>query len=335
MRIGNNPRKSTATISTDFYHQVVVPVYIPNLEDYYAQSHQILKICLKTLIASSHSKTFITIVNNGSCQEVLHYLDQLYSEGQIHELIHTSNIGKVNAIYKGITGHSFPLITISDADVLFLKGWQKATYDVLESIPQAGAVCTTPLSRNIKYLTSNILFDYFFSKSLAFTDVKNPVAMQQFAVSIGKNKFLRQSHLEKYLTVTKNGTRAVVGAGHYVCTYRGDIFAKNRFSHSEEFMGKTVRKHLDLPVLKKNYWRLSTEENYTYHMGNGLEDWMVDMSIEKNNDNLQQPKLQKRGSSLLSFWIKTNIFSQIIYIPFLLRKFLWYKGLPRKVANHY
>ncbi len=335
MRIGNNPRKSTATISTEFFHQVIVPVYIPNLEDYYSQSFQILRICMDTLIASSHDKTFFTIVNNGSCEEVSHYLDQLYNKGQIHELIHTANIGKVNAIYKGLTGHSFPLLTISDADVLFLNGWQKATYAVLEAIPQSGAVCTTPLSRNIKYLTSNIFFDCFFSKSLRFTDVKNPIAMQQFTASIGKEKFLRQSHLEKYLTVTKNGVRAVVGAGHYVCTYRGEIFAKNCFSHSEEFMGKTVRQHLDLPVLKKNYWRLSTEENYTYHMGNGIEDWMLEITAQKNTDNLQKPKLQKRNASSFSFWIKTTVFSKIIYVPFLLRKFLWYKGLPLKVANHY
>lgn len=335
MRIGNNPRKSTATISTDFFHQVVVPIYIPDLQGYYVQSFDILKICLSTLLATSHSKTFITIVNNGSCDEVQSYLDHLHDNNQIHELIHTSNIGKVNAIYKGLTGHSFPLITISDADVLFLSGWQKATYSIFDAIPQAGAICTTPLSRNIKYLTSNVLFDCFFSKSLRFTDVKDPVAMQQFAVSIGKDKFLRKSHLQKYLTVTKKGVRAVVGAGHYVCTYKGDVFSNNTFSHSEEFMGKTVQQHLDLPVLKKNYWRLSTEENFTYHMGNGLEDWMLEVPIQKNTENLSLPKLHRRSSFLLSFWIKTSIFSQIIYIPFLLRKFLWYKGLPRKVANHY
>ena len=290
---------------------------------------------METLIASSHGKTFITIVNNGSCDDVSVYLDQLHSQGQIHELIHTSNVGKVNAIYKGLTGHSFPLVTISDADVLFLNGWQKATYAIFNAIPQAGAVCTTPISRNIKYLTSNIFFDCFFSKSLRFSDVKDPVAMQQFACSIGKDKFLRKSHLEKYLTVKKNGVRAVVGAGHYVCTYRGAIFSNTCFSFSETSMGKAVGKNIDQPVVKKNYWRLSTESNFTYHMGNTLENWMLEMSVKKTDENLPQPKLKKRNATIVGYWIKTSLFSQIIHLPYVLRKFLWYKGLPRKVANHY
>ncbi len=335
MRIGQNPRKSTSTVTTDFYHQIVVPVYIPNLENYYAETLQILKICLKSLIASSHSKTFITIVNNGSCQEVSRYLDQLFTEGQIQELIHTANIGKVNAVFKGLTGHSFPLVTISDGDVFFLNGWQKATYAIFEAMPQAGAVCTTPISRNIKYLTSNIFFDCFLSKALRFTDVKDPEAMQQFTASIGKDKFLRQSHLEKYLTITKNGVRAVVGAGHYVCTYRGDIFSNNCFSFSATSMGKAVNRNIDQPVVKKNYWRLSTERNFTHHMGNTLENWMHEISVKETAEKLPQPKFKKRYATLVGYWIKTSFFSQIIYIPFVLRKFLWYKGLPRKVANHY
>ena len=59
-----------------------------------------------------HSKTFITIVNNGSCNEIKVYLDDLLDKNAIQELIHTQNIGKLNAILKGISGHQFELVTI-------------------------------------------------------------------------------------------------------------------------------------------------------------------------------------------------------------------------------
>jgi hypothetical protein len=57
------------------------------------------------------------------------------------------------------------LVTISDADVLFLANWQRETYQVFESFPKAGSVSPCPNSRLLKYYTANILFDKLFSKS--------------------------------------------------------------------------------------------------------------------------------------------------------------------------
>ena len=40
--------------------------------------------------------------------------------------------------------------------------------------------------------------------------------------------------------------------------------------------GDSEGQFLDIPVVKKGFWRLSTADNYAYHMGNVLEDWMFD-----------------------------------------------------------
>ena len=97
MRVGYNPYKDQILEET-YHHQVVIPVYIPNQEGYFKDSFAILKLCLESLWTTVHEKTFITIVNNGSEKIVADYLDLLLKENKIQELIHTENIGKLNAI---------------------------------------------------------------------------------------------------------------------------------------------------------------------------------------------------------------------------------------------
>ena len=181
MRIGFNPQKDKEQQPNDFFHQVIIPVYIPNQEGYFKDSFKILKHCLESLFKTIHPRTYISVINNGSGDFVNDYLDRLLSEGRIQELIHTQNIGKLNAVLKGVSGHDFKFVTVTDCDVLFLKDWQVETYKVFECFPKTGAVCPTPSSKSLKNHTFNIWFDLLFSKSLYFAKVKNPQALKAFA----------------------------------------------------------------------------------------------------------------------------------------------------------
>ncbi len=121
MRNQYNHKKEKKINKSDCFHQFVLPVYITNQEGYFKDSIRILKLCIESLLKTVHSKTYITIVNNGSCKEVEDYLNNLYQGGKIHEVIHTENIGYINAMLKGIAGQNFPIFTNADADVLFLN----------------------------------------------------------------------------------------------------------------------------------------------------------------------------------------------------------------------
>lgn len=340
MRIGHNPNKDK-NLDVSFYeHQVIVPVHIPNFEGYFKDSLTILKYCLESLFKTSHERTFFTIVNNGSCKEVLDYLNDLFEKKSVHEIIHTESIGKMNAILKGLVGHDFPLTTITDADVIFLQNWQKATYAVFNGFPKAGVVTTTPNSKLLKYHTEPLFFSNLFSRSLSFSDVQNPNALIKFSHSIGNTSLFKKIHLEKYLTITsKCGVKAVVGAGHFVATYRGDLF-DNLTSTSTEFSlgGKSEEEFLDRPLIKKALWRLSTLENYTLHMGNTLEPWMgnvLDSSrnlkyIDTQTVKLAPSKLKNSGILLIQKLLAKVIFRKPIWIFY-----LQLKGLKRKEAKEY
>jgi hypothetical protein len=339
MRIGFNPHKDKEQQPSDFFHQVILPIYIPNQEGYFKDSFAILKLCLESLFKTCHHKTYFTVVNNGSCKVVIDYLDELFKEGKINELIHTTNIGKLNAILKGIAGTNFPLVTVSDADVLFLANWQYDTYIVFDTFPKAGFVSPCPNSKLLKYNTANILFKKIFSKAMTFKSVKNPSAMQSFADSIGNSILFNKHNLNKYLTVSKNEVNAVIGGGHFVGTYRGSIFQKLTQSYSNfKLGGDSEEDLLDKPVSFQGYWRLSTADNYAYHMGNTFEDWMVSKveSLEMNTSEYDKmPKLTKVKSYSFANWFIFKVFSKILFRKPIWRLFLRHKGLTKSEAVEY
>lgn len=339
MRIGFNPNKDKVQESNEFFHQVIVPVYIPNHEGYFKDSFTILKYCMQSLLNTTHPKTYFTIVNNGSCDEVVNYLNDLHKQNKIQELIHTTNIGKLNAILKGITGQQFPLITISDADVLFLNDWQQATYQIFETFPLAGVVSTTPSSKAIRYFTSNVLCSNILSNHMRFTQVVNPDAMKSFAESIGNPSLYKACHLEKYLTISKGNVKAVIGAGHFVATYRGSIFDTVQQRNTIYNLGGNSECNvLDKPVIENGFWRLSTENNYTFHMGNTIEDWMskqVEDLYENKYICKTTPKLVAINCNRFVNWFALKIFSKALFVKLIWIFFLRLKGLSKEQANHY
>lgn len=337
MRVGFNPNKDKVLPKSDFTHQVIVPVYIPHQNDYFKDSFQILKLCLESLFKTCHSKTFITVVNNGSCSEVVSYLNQLQYEAKLHEVIHTTAIGKLNAILKGFSGHDFPLITITDADVLFLNQWQKATCEVFEAFPKAGIVSPSPNPRMIRYYTANILITTLFSKEVSFTSVKAKEDMIAFAKSISNENLFKPVHLEKNLTIKSNNIEALIGAGHFVATYKGVGFNKlqQRFTKfslggdSEEFL-------LDKPATDLGLWRLSTQDNYVYHLGNVKENWMQDEfdNITSTSSTFENRVDNKVYAGVLNvFYMK--FFSQLIFRKPFWQLYLRYKGLTPEEAEQY
>jgi hypothetical protein len=337
MRVGVNPNRDTK-IEQDYFHQVIIPLYIPNTEDYYKDAFRVFKISIISLIKSSHGKTFITIVNNGSCDEVKAYLNDLYNQQKIQEIIHSVNIGRVNASLKGISGHDFDFVTLSDGDVLFLNGWQKATYSVFKSFPKTGMVCPTPSSRSYNNYTFNIWFSKLFSKKLKFSSVKDKQALINFAKSLDNLHFYKKCHLEQYLTISNNESSAVVGAGHFIATYRADILNSLKTTFTPFKMGGNSNTLIDASVVKKGYWRLSTENNYARHMGNVYEGWM-DNLLDKQEFLVDYNDLKfyskPKKYNLLKYFFEYKLMSKLMSYKFFRKLFLRYKGLKKTEVNNY
>lgn len=334
MRIGFNPAKDELLERDDYSHQIIIPVYIPNFENYYKDSLRILKASLESLFASIHDNTFVSIVNNGSCQEVQDFLDNLLTQGFINELVHTENIGKLNAILKAISGHNMPIITIADSDVYFCQNWQEETYKIFNTFPKAATVGLVPQFNMFSNHCTNTIFDNFFNKNFKFYRVEEPEGMWKFYKSIGWNISKEHYYFHSILGINSNGTKACVGAGHFVATYRKELF-ENIARYLPYRLGGTSEKYLDAAAMKKGYWKLTTFENHAYHMGNVWEDWMETLpKAEKINVDLNSWHVQKK-ESLLGYLLKNKIFKYFLRINKVNRWFFLYKKLPKSVLKKY
>lgn len=337
MRIGYNPNRNKTLEPTYFTHQVVIPVHIPNQKGYFKDSFQIFKFCLESLFKTCHERTFFSVVNNGSCKEVKDYIDKLLHENKIHEVLHTKAIGKINAILKAIVGHNIRLVTITDADVLFQNGWQKSTYDVFEAFSKAGVVSPVPVFRKQMEYTYPIHFDYLFSKKIRFKSVKNPEAMTRFALSIGW-PWLDNKWKDIIMTLTDNGVTAVVGAPHFVATYKSELFNNLPLKSSNDFLGNMSEQlFLDETVLKFSAYRLSTYDNYAYHMGNVKEDWMPEnlRELKKMDFEINEYLFNKLKSSGCWRFIKSILFKKIITANFIKQIYYRSKGLSKNRLNDF
>jgi hypothetical protein len=336
MRVGYNPHKDKPQEDSGYLHQIIIPVYIPNQEGYFKDSLAILKLCLESLFATTHNQTFITIVNNGSDIVVVSYLDLLLKENKIQELIHTQNIGKLNAILKGLAGNNIELVTISDSDVLFLSDWQKETVNVFKSVPKAGVVGIVPQFKMYESNCGNILFDTILSSKLRFFPVKNKKALIRFYDSIGWARDYNQNYLEYNLGLKINENQNVLlGSGHFVATYKKDIFSEI-ICYINFKMGGTSEAYLDKAPLKKDYWRVTTPDNYAYHMGNTLEDWMIIPQISvKDTEELNYSFAKNKTITLLFYWVKNKLFVKFISIKPIVKFFLKWKKLPKEMVSKY
>ncbi len=278
MRLGNNPEKEQNILEVDAYHRVVIPVYIPNLtEPYFQDGLKILKFCLESLLKTVHIKTKISIINNNCCAEVSNYLQSLYAKHHIIDQLLNSkiNLGKVNALYAAIKSNLEPIITIADADVMFLSNWQQAVENTMVNFPGCGMVSPVPSSIAYRgnYLNSTIYYAFFKGK-LTFENITDPDGLLKFEKSIGR-KMYNETHLKKHLVLSNNKGKAVIGCGHFLATFRAEVF-NNAPSENCKFkiVGGSENNYLDKPNDKGGFLRLSTLQNYGYHLGNKEESWM-------------------------------------------------------------
>jgi len=336
MRVGFNPNRDKLLLTSEYLHQIIIPVYIPELEGYFKESFAILKLCLESLFVTIHKQTFVTIVNNGSDLIVADYLDCLLKQNKIHELIHTQNIGKLNSILKGLVGNNIELVTIADSDVLFLNHWQEETVNVFNLVPKAGVVGIVPQLKTYQSNCGNVLFDNIFNSKLRFVPVKNKEALIRFYDSIGWKRDYNPDYLKYNLGLKIRQDKIVLlGSGHFVATYKKDIFEEIT-SYIGFKMGGCSEGYLDKAPLEKDYWRLTTYDNYAYHMGNKLENWMIVPQILANNEVQFNYNFTKNDIiNPISYWIKNKLFVKFFTVKFLVNIFLRWKKLPKEMISKY
>lgn len=340
MRNGENPIRDQLIKKSDCFHRIIIPLYIPNQEGYYADALRIFELCLLSARKTSSLSVKIAVVSNGSCDAVNSQLLNLSKTGYIDELIiEKQAIGKVNSILRALRTAEERLITITDADVLFDNGWENAVLDVFKAFPKAGSVSPVPVFRTHLRLTSNIWFKYFFSNKLYFRPVKNPEGLTAFAKSIGWSRLDLKFKDVTGTLKAKNDTIAVLGCSHFVVTYKREVFEQSPKENTVyQLGGNSEHLYLDEPVLKMGGYRLATYDNYAFHMGNTFEPWMNEVF-----ENLKQPEktpfdsdsLQILKQNKWKYYLCEKVFKKIFLNNKIHTSILKYKGLNEEQIKNF
>jgi glycosyltransferase involved in cell wall biosynthesis len=145
MRKGQNPAKFVKDVARPERITAGLINYIPFLSGFYAETLDVLKVCLDSMRKEAGLSFDLMVFDNGSCREVREYLVNEKEAGRIQYLILSEkNMGKGGAWNMILAGAPGEIIAYADSDVLFSPGWLKRSVEILETFPDVGMVTARP-----------------------------------------------------------------------------------------------------------------------------------------------------------------------------------------------
>ena len=284
MRIGQNPAKSLDHVAQPQKVTLAVVNYIPFLSGYYAESLDILKLCLNSIWQNTDLPYDLLVFDNASCGEVRQFLQEAHGQGRIQYLILSDkNIGKSGAwnfIFGAAPGE---YIAYTDNDVYFYPGWLTAMFKVLDSFPQAGMVTGMPLLNPEEFSTStsDFLSQEWVDKHPGATMERGHLLpwddFWQHAGSLGNDEAAARSFYEQHDSVllSYQGQKYYVGAGHFQFLAPCKVLKQALPFPSKRPMGQV--RSLDVAINQLGYLRLCTPEWWIRHLGNSIagSEWVL------------------------------------------------------------
>lgn len=281
-RIGVNPARGKTTDYRPSRITITMLTYIPSLEGYFENRLEVLKLVIASLNAHTPLPHDLMIFDNGSCQEVLVYLNSLKRQGAVNYLLLShKNIGKIDALRILFEAAPGDVIAYSDDDIFFYPGWLEAQLELLECFPNVGMVSGTPV-RDAAGHANRSLEKLAYQDHSGFQVIKERRIPDDWeidwALSTGRDP---SAHLEAtrdqmdlVFRVEKSGgefVEAIAGANHFQFVGRKEIILKALpQGWSGRLMGAMLE--LDEAIDSLGYLRISTAGRFTRHLGNQLSN---------------------------------------------------------------
>ncbi len=275
MRIGQNPAKSIREVPQPQRVTVALITYIPFLGGYYAQSLEVLKVCLQSILQNTGQPYDLLVFDNASCPEVRAYLHAEREAGHIQYLVLSEkNVGKAGAwnfIFGAAPGE---YVAYADSDVYFYPGWLSALLRIAETFPNVGMVTGLPLLTPLEFSTATLKW----AENASDVQVaRGPlISWDDFwrhTAPLGNSETKARAFYEQHPAVrlTRNGVHAYAGAGHFQFLAPKRALQAALPLPTDRPMGNV--RSLDIAINHLGYLRLSTPEWWVQHLGNTLDGW--------------------------------------------------------------
>jgi glycosyltransferase involved in cell wall biosynthesis len=299
MRVGQNPAKSINQVPQPAEVTVAVVVYIPFIGGYYAESLDILKICLGSIISNTDRPFDLMVFDNASCPEVRDYLLDLHRDGRIQSLtLSDRNLGKVaawNHLFAAAPGR---YIAYADADVYHYPGWLSPLVEALELFPNAGMVTGMPLLAKEEMSSATVQWaSETQGASLERGQLLSWDDFWRHGGTLGRPEDeVRQFYQDNPIVrIDYQGRQYYAGASHFQFAAHKHILQQFFPLSADRPMGQV--RQLDEALNQTGYLRLSTLAYHIQHIGNVLPD---DRSKAGIQAFLQASPVQPAGGR--SFW---------------------------------
>ena len=157
MRKGQNPAKFAKDVARPERITVALLNYIPFLSGFYAETLDVLKVCMESMRKDAGRPFDLMVFDNGSCPEVREFLVSEKEQGWIQYLILAEkNMGKGGAWNIMLAGAPGEIIAYTDSDVLFSPNWLSRSVEILETFPGVGMVTARPFRTPPEFYESTL-----------------------------------------------------------------------------------------------------------------------------------------------------------------------------------
>ncbi|MCI0550619.1 MAG: glycosyltransferase family 2 protein [Anaerolineae bacterium] len=157
MRKGQNPAKFVKDVAHPERITVTLLNYIPFLSGFYAETLDVLKVCMESMRTDAGLPFDLMVFDNGSCEEARDFLVNEKEEGRIQYLILSEkNVGKGGAWNVILAGAPGEIIVYTDSDVLFSPKWLSRSVEILETFPNVGMVTARPFRTPPEFYESTL-----------------------------------------------------------------------------------------------------------------------------------------------------------------------------------
>ena len=272
MRQGQNPAKFVSKVARPENVTVAVLSYIPFLRGYYEQSLDVLKLCLWSIWEHTDGPFDLMVFDNGSCQEVVEYLESSFESDLIQYLLLSSrNLGKVGAWNMILSGAPGEWIVFADSDIFFFPGWLQEHLDLFNHFPDVGTVTGLPRRRRTTYSERTM------ERVAEHPEIE--ISQGHFipeewiadhARSVGKKESLDSELARDDFLLEYRGMQAYVTAQHFQFLVRKEVLKPYLPFDYTRPMGKDVA-NFDMAIESSGLLRIATKERTIMHMGNRID----------------------------------------------------------------